>query len=67
ILVTDGYFEWKNPANEQFGIERILDLTRKNRDLPADEMIRLLNESVLSFAQGTCQADDLTALIVKKL
>lgn len=67
ILVTDGYFEWKSPANEQFGIERILDLTRKNRDLPADEMIRLLNESVLSFAQGTCQADDLTALIVKKL
>lgn len=66
-LVTDGYFEWKNAANEQFGTERILDIVRTHRSRPACEIIRILNEAVLAFAGGTSQADDLTALVVKKL
>jgi phosphoserine phosphatase len=67
ILVTDGFFEWTNPQEEQFGVDRLCDLIRRHRDLPSKEIIQLLHKAVVSFAGGTPQADDLTAVIVKKL
>jgi phosphoserine phosphatase RsbU/P len=67
ILVTDGFFEWINADGEQFGIERMCELIRRHRDLPAEDIIRRLHEAVVTFAAGTPQADDLTAVVVKKL
>lgn len=67
VLITDGFFEWKNVSGEQFGLERTMALIRECRHRPAAEIIRRLNEAVLAFAPGTTQDDDLTALIVKRL
>lgn len=67
ILITDGFFEWANKAGEQYGTERLDAVIRQNRDLSSEELIKILYESVLSFAGGTSQDDDLTALIIKKL
>ncbi|MBX3395440.1 MAG: SpoIIE family protein phosphatase [Phycisphaerae bacterium] len=66
LLITDGYFEWKNASGEQFGTERILQIVRKLHERPAAEIIAALNAAVLDFADGVPQADDLTTLIVKK-
>jgi len=67
VLVTDGFFEWKNAAGEQFGIDPIMALARERRDLPAAEIIRRIHEAVVAFCGGTCQDDDLTALVVKRV
>ena len=67
VLITDGFFEWKNPQSVQFGTERIADLIRKDRDASAADLIAALHDAVRTFAGGTPQDDDLTALIIKKL
>ncbi len=66
ILVTDGFFEWSNAGNEQFGMSRINKVVRENRDRPSAEIIQALYEAVCCFAAGTPQDDDLTAVIIKK-
>ena len=66
ILVTDGFFEWENPDDEQFGLDRLDEAIRQARDLPAREIISALHSAVLQFANGTEQLDDLTAVIVKR-
>jgi len=67
VLLTDGFYEWTNPAEEQFGTARVSDLVRRHQTLPAAELIALLYRAVVEFAAGTPQADDLTAVIVKRL
>ncbi|MBN2562146.1 MAG: SpoIIE family protein phosphatase [Phycisphaerae bacterium] len=67
VLVTDGFFEWTGANGEQFGVSRLYAVLRENRDRAGDEIIHALHEAVLSFAAGTPQEDDLTAVIIKKL
>ncbi len=67
LLLTDGFFEWANPEREQYGIGRAGELVRQHRERPASEIIDIIYKSVLTFGGGTPQADDLTAVIVKKL
>jgi phosphoserine phosphatase len=67
LVLTDGFFEWTNPGGEQFGTTRSIDIIRENADSPAAEIIGRLHEAVLAFAEGTSQADDLTAVVVKRL
>jgi serine phosphatase RsbU (regulator of sigma subunit) len=66
VLITDGFFEWKNDAGEDFGLERLMEGLRSTADLPAAEIISRLYGKVTEFAGGTRQDDDLTAVIVKR-
>lgn len=66
ILVTDGFFEWANRDGELFGTERIFDVVRTHRADPARRIIERLHEAVVRFGEGTTQADDLTAIVVKR-
>jgi serine phosphatase RsbU (regulator of sigma subunit) len=67
VLATDGFNEWSNPRNEQFGISRLSHLIQQTRHKPAAEIINSLLEAVMTFANGTRQEDDLTAIVVKRL
>ncbi len=66
LLFTDGFFEWSRPDGEQFGTERLSDIVRRHRHLPAAEIIRLVYAAVVEFSEGTKQSDDCTAVIVKR-
>lgn len=66
VITTDGFFEAADETKDQFGMERMKDLLRCCRDEPAETMIRRLHEAVLSFTAGEPQADDLTAVVIKK-
>lgn len=66
LLITDGFFEWASPANEAYGIRRILDLVRANPRASSADLIRMLHQAVIAFAEGTPQMDDLTAIVVKR-
>ena len=67
VLVTDGFFEWENEVGEEFGIERIRDVLRRNKDRSAREIIRAMYVAVRRFVGEVPQNDDLTALVVRKL
>jgi phosphoserine phosphatase len=72
-IVTDGLFEATpgtpepDGAGEQFGIPRIRDLLGAARGLPAREMIARLHKAVADWSAGGPQADDMTAVIIRKL
>lgn len=67
LLFTDGFFEWSRPDGEQFGTDRLTEVVRRHRDLPVAEIIALVYAAVVEFSEGTKQADDCTAVIVKRL
>jgi serine phosphatase RsbU (regulator of sigma subunit) len=66
LLITDGFFEWENASGEQFGVERLGDTVRRSSHLPPEEIIAELYKSVLTFANGARQLDDLTAVVIKR-
>ena len=65
VLVTDGFFEWRNPSEEVFGEQRLAQAILSLSHLPSDELISGLYKAVIDFSDGTKQADDLTALVIK--
>jgi phosphoserine phosphatase len=67
VLVTDGFFEWTNAGDEDFGFDRLKEAIRKARDLDAAEVISSLHETVKQFTGGVAQQDDLTAVVLKRL
>lgn len=67
VLATDGFFEWENAEGEQFGVARLTQAVRKARHLPPEEIIAELYNAVKTFANGTKQADDLTAVVIKRV
>jgi serine phosphatase RsbU (regulator of sigma subunit) len=66
VVVTDGFYEWQNPEQEEFGLERLNDTIIQARDCSADEVITRLYDAVKSFSKGTEQNDDLTAVVLKR-
>lgn len=66
VITTDGFFEAANPAGEQFGVARMLELLRRDRDLSSEEMINNLHQAVTTFTAGRRQEDDLTAVIIRR-
>jgi serine phosphatase RsbU (regulator of sigma subunit) len=66
VLLTDGFFEWAGPGDEQFGLERLKATVQAAKDLPAQELIAKLYSEVREFARGVNQQDDLTAVVIKR-
>ena len=65
-ILTDGFFEAANDKDEMFGTERVKDIFRQYRDLPPDEMIDKVRLAAGEFTGDCPQADDLTAVIIRK-
>jgi len=67
LLVTDGIIEWANIEGEDFGQDRLQDVVRACRDMPAAAIIAELYQAVVKFGGSTPQLDDLTAVVVKRM
>jgi serine phosphatase RsbU (regulator of sigma subunit) len=67
VALTDGYVEAKSPAGEQFGNNRMLSIIRENRGRPSSEILQVLEASVRGFCGSAAPADDLTAVVVRRL
>jgi serine phosphatase RsbU (regulator of sigma subunit) len=67
LLVTDGFLEWTNASDEDFGLERLKGVVREHRNKPSATIISELHSSIVKFAGLVRQPDDLTALVVKRV
>jgi len=67
LLITDGFCEWENDRGEDFGVQRLEQLIRASQNLSSSEIIARLYDAVVTFADGTSQKDDLTAVLIKRL
>ena len=66
ILMTDGFFEWANAADEEFGVTRLETAVRSARTLPPAQIIERMYKAVTDYVGNVPQADDLTAVIIKR-
>ncbi len=66
-IFTDGFMEWADVGEVQFGTDRLGASLARHRDLPASQIIAATHADLLAFTGGTPQPDDLTAVILKRL
>ena len=66
LLTTDGFFEWANPDREIYGTARLRDFLGAHHRMEPSEFIGALHADVVAFSRGTEQADDLTAVVIKR-
>lgn len=62
MLVSDGVNEANNPAQEQFGEERLLEVCRRG----GPELVNQCIEAVTRFADGAEPNDDVTILLLSR-
>jgi len=65
LLYTDGIEEGKNPAGEEFGVQRIEPVLQSECAKPPAYVLGSLFYEFERFAAGVTQEDDLTAVCVK--
>ncbi len=66
VLLSDGIYEYHDPAQEQFGEPRVEALIREHHGKPMAEISALLLRTVHDFARGAPQEDDMTIVLVKR-
>lgn len=65
-VLSDGFFEYPNPAGEFFEEARIQEVIAQNAEGPLEGLLTALREAIQDFAAGTPQPDDMTALLFKR-
>jgi phosphoserine phosphatase RsbU/P len=65
VFYTDGVTEAMNPQQEPFERNRLADVIVQNENLPADELIQKVLQSLNEFAHGSPLADDATLVVCK--
>jgi serine phosphatase RsbU (regulator of sigma subunit) len=65
-LVADGFYECSNTAGEMLGSHRLCESILRNHSLDSAALIGRLHNEVVAFSQGAPQADDMTALVIKR-
>jgi phosphoserine phosphatase len=66
-VFSDGFFEYPNPEDELFGEERVMDLIKRHSGEPLEVILETLRGAIDTFAEGTEQPDDMTALLFKRV
>jgi sigma-B regulation protein RsbU (phosphoserine phosphatase) len=65
VFCTDGIFEASNEQGIEFGTERLLDVVRQARQLPAGGIVDAIFDAVRTFRGDAPQGDDMTAVAVR--
>lgn len=66
VLLTDGFYEYQNSAEEMFGYARVGELVQRLHERPVSEILAELLSNLREFAGPAPQKDDLTAVLVKR-
>ncbi|HYC59196.1 MAG TPA: SpoIIE family protein phosphatase [Thermoanaerobaculia bacterium] len=66
-LYSDGVTEANDPEENEYSIERLIELLREKRAESADAIVRATYESVDAFASTAPQYDDITMMVVRRV
>ncbi len=67
LLFSDGMYEVSPPGGKILGIDGLVQIVRRYRDQPADEIIRRVHEEVVAYGRPNQPQDDMTIVILKAL
>ena len=66
VVLSDGFYEAVDPADEELGVERIGAVLRRMQARPAAEIVAALRALLAEFTAGAPAADDQTALLLRR-
>lgn len=66
VLLTDGFYETTDGFGTPFGEERVIGLIRHHSEISLVAMIEDLHAEVRRFSHDAPQADDLTAVLIRR-
>jgi serine phosphatase RsbU (regulator of sigma subunit) len=66
VLLTDGFYEFRDAAGDEFSKERVAEVILNHHEKPAKEILAELIAATRSFGNGAPQLDDMTALIIRR-
>lgn len=64
-LYSDGITECEAPDEEEYALERLIELLQDHRTEPLPDLIRRIDRAVTEFAQGRPQGDDQTVVLLR--
>lgn len=64
-VLSDGFFEAKNPAGDELGTEAVVEVIRHHRQDSAAEILQQIRSATDRFTAGAPQDDDQTVVIIK--
>jgi sigma-B regulation protein RsbU (phosphoserine phosphatase) len=65
-LYTDGITECTSPADEEFGMARLVECLEETRDAPLGEAAAAIDRRTREFAAGQPQLDDQTLVLLRR-
>ncbi len=65
VCYTDGLVELENDNSEDFGIESLKDLIRKNQNLDMKELNRLIMQTIITYKQSMPYIDDIALFSIR--
>src|SRR5690606_27052513 len=65
LFYSDGVTEARNAAGELFGVERLAECVRVNRNLEPEALVEAIRNSVFAFSGSDQLSDDLTCVAIK--
>jgi phosphoserine phosphatase RsbU/P len=66
LFYTDGITDALNPQGQDFGMENLESIVLAEREQPAEQMARALENELKSFIGGAPLFDDSTFVIVRR-
>ncbi|HID38186.1 MAG TPA: HAMP domain-containing protein, partial [Calditrichaeota bacterium] len=67
LIGTDGIWETEREDEEMFGKDRLSQVVNNNKDKSAEEICRIIVDSVIDFCKPRKPEDDITVVIIKVL
>jgi len=67
VMYSNGLIEAESGLEEQFGIERLINLVIKNRSLSASEILAAAEKDLLDHAGAKPAGSDITLIILKRI
>ncbi len=65
VLFTDGVTEAKNDLDDEYSDSKLEELVKANVNKSSAEILTIIKESIVQFANGTPQSDDITIIVIK--
>ncbi len=66
LLYTDGLTEARNHNGDEYGLERLMSVLPKCRDLTPEHISSACLEELATFLSGTKPTDDLTVMVIRR-
>ena len=67
LLYTDGVPDALNSREEEYGMSRLIEITRTSRSLPPDKLVASCLADVATFSQGTVRFDDISLMGIRHI